>query len=107
MEQHAMRSALGLIGILLAVTSVTSAPAYSDLHGTVRAGGRPEANAVVWLESPRAVPSQAPARVVLDQRNATFLPHVLAVKVGTTVEFPNNDRVFHNVFSYHNGKRFD
>ena len=27
--------------------------------------------------------------------------------MGTTVEMPNSDRVFHNVFSYHNGKRFD
>ena len=35
------------------------------------------------------------------------MPHVLAVPVGTTVEMPNSDRVFHNVFSYHDGKRFD
>ena len=34
-------------------------------------------------------------------------PHVLAVRVGTVVEFPNNDRVFHNVFSFHDGKQFD
>jgi hypothetical protein len=32
---------------------------------------------------------------------------VLALRVGTTVDFPNNDRVFHNVFSFHNGRRFD
>ena len=44
---------------------------------------------------------------MLDQRNLTFSPHVLAVRVGTTVEFPNRDRVFHNVFSFHDGKRFD
>jgi hypothetical protein len=45
--------------------------------------------------------------VVLDQRNLTFIPHVLAVRAGTTVEFPNNDRVFHNVFSFRDGKQFD
>jgi len=28
-------------------------------------------------------------------------------RVGTVVDFPNNDRVFHNVFSFHDGKRFD
>src|SRR5688572_9946426 len=32
--------------------------------------------------------------VVLDQRNLTFSPRVLAVRVGTTVDFPNRDRVF-------------
>jgi len=45
--------------------------------------------------------------VVLDQRNLSFTPRVLAVPVGTMVEFPNNDRVFHNVFSFRDGKRFD
>ncbi len=32
---------------------------------------------------------------------------MLAVRVGTTVEFPNNDKVFHNVFSFRDGKKFD
>jgi hypothetical protein len=32
---------------------------------------------------------------------------VLAVRVGTRVKFPNDDRVFHNVFSFHDGKTFD
>ena len=44
---------------------------------------------------------------MLDQRNLSFSPHVLVVRVGTTVDFPNNDRVFHNVFSFRDGKRFD
>ena len=46
-------------------------------------------------------------KIVLSQHNETFLPHVLAVRVGTTVEFPNEDRVYHNVFSFHDGKKFD
>ena len=46
-------------------------------------------------------------QIVLDQRNLQFSPHVLAVSVGTQVEMPNSDRVFHNVFSFHDGKRFD
>jgi hypothetical protein len=44
---------------------------------------------------------------VLDQRNLGFSPRVLAVRVGTTVDFPNSDRVFHNVFSFRDGKKFD
>jgi plastocyanin len=77
-----------------------------NLHGTAHAGGRSLPNAIVWLEAPNP-PGSASGKVVLDQRNLSFSPHVLAVRMGTTVEFPNNDRVFHNVFSFRDGKRFD
>jgi hypothetical protein len=43
----------------------------------------------------------------MDQKNMTFDPHVLAVQVGTKIQFPNHDRVFHNVYSYRDGKKFD
>ena len=43
----------------------------------------------------------------MDQRNETFVPHVLAVTVGAVVDFPNSDRTFHNVFSLSKAKRFD
>jgi plastocyanin len=69
--------------------------------------GKPAANAVVWLESPGARASSARLKAVLDQRNLTFSPRVLAVQVGTIVEFPNNDRVFHDVFSFRDGKKFE
>ena len=49
----------------------------------------------------------ARARVVLDQRNQTFVPHVLAIQAGTNVDFPNNDQTYHNVFSLSRAKRFD
>ena len=61
---------------------------------------------VVWIEGGDAAPAGA-RKVVLDQRNLEFVPRLLVVPVGTSVEMPNSDRVFHNVFSYHNGKRFD
>ena len=86
------------------VATVVAAPAH--VSGTVRVGPRPHADAVVWIDMAAPAPPE-PARVVLDQRNLTFSPHVLAVRVGTTVELPNNDRVFHNVFSFHDGKKFD
>ncbi len=38
-------------------------------------------------------------RAKLDQRNEAFVPHVLAIVAGTTVDFPNNDTTYHNVFS--------
>ena len=43
----------------------------------------------------------------MDQRNETFLPGVLAITVGTLVDFPNNDSTYHNVFSLSKPKRFD
>ena len=41
------------------------------------------------------------------QEGAVFSPHVLPVMVGTTVEWPNNDRIYHNVFSMSDAKQFD
>ncbi|MGC4085594.1 MAG: carboxypeptidase regulatory-like domain-containing protein [Vicinamibacterales bacterium] len=64
---------------------------------------------VVYLESaPRgAFEQNEPARVVMDQRNETFVPHVLAITTGTTVDFPNSDRIYHNVFSLSKTRPFD
>jgi hypothetical protein len=65
--------------------------------------------AVVYLDS---APSGAfelpePGRAAMDQRDQTFVPHVLAITVGTTVDFPNSDVTFHNVFSLSKTKTFD
>jgi plastocyanin len=64
---------------------------------------------VVYLESaPRsAFDEREPGHAALDQRNETFVPHVLAVMVGTIVDFPNSDLIYHNVFSLSRTKRFD
>ena len=83
------------------------AAAERQVRGVVLAAGRPVANAVVWLEAPNAPPTSDAKKVVLDQRQLKFSPQVLAVRAGTAVLFPNNDRVFHNVFSFHHGKVFD
>lgn len=70
-------------------------------------GGKPVADAVIWLEAPNAPRPATRPDAVLEQRNLQFAPHVLAVQVGTRVKFPNGDRVLHNVFSYREGKPFD
>lgn len=64
---------------------------------------------VVYLETaPRsAFDEREPGRAVMDQRNERFVPHVLAVMVGTIVDFPNSDLIYHNVFSLSRAKRFD
>jgi plastocyanin len=64
---------------------------------------------VVYLEeAPRAAFEEpVRARATMDQRNETFVPYVLPILVGTTVDFPNSDRTYHNVFSFSKTKRFD
>jgi plastocyanin len=43
----------------------------------------------------------------VSQQKATFTPHVLPVMVGTRVDWPNKDDIYHNVFSYSEAKQFD
>jgi plastocyanin len=64
---------------------------------------------VVYLESaPRgAFESVEGGHAVMDQRNETFVPHVLAITTGTTVDFPNSDKFYHNVFSLSKVHPFD
>ena len=98
---YALSAALGSPGAV--ALSVTPVPT----HGVARVHGQPRANAVVWLTGgPDTATADAP-QPVMDQRTLQFFPQVLAVRVGTTVKFPNSDRVFHNVFSFRDGKLFD
>lgn len=67
---------------------------------------------VLWLTpvdapSPPRTSSSAANRHQLAQKNKEFVPHLVVVQVGSTVDFPNLDPFFHNVFSQFNGKRFD
>ena len=82
---------------------------FGALAGVAGRDQQERARAVVYLESaPRGAFEQIdPGRAVLDQRNETFVPHVLAVTAGTIVDFPNSDRIYHNVFSLSKGARFD
>jgi plastocyanin len=51
-------------------------------------------------------PAPAPVTVII-QKDGTFRPHVLPVLIGTTVEWPNHDEIYHNVFSMSEPKPFD
>jgi hypothetical protein len=63
----------------------------------------------MYLEGPNAriEPRPGTGRPKLRQINQAFEPHVLGVPVGTTIDFPNGDLVYHNVFSYSKTKKFD
>jgi len=64
---------------------------------------------VVYLETaPRAAFDPVePGHAVMDQRNETFVPHLIAITTGSTVDFPNSDHIYHNVFSLSKVKSFD
>ena len=64
---------------------------------------------VVYLErAPRGAFGEADERRVrIDQRDERFVPHLVAITVGSVVDFPNNDRTYHNVFSLSDVKAFD
>jgi plastocyanin len=66
--------------------------------------------AVIWLQPTGDTPAAAfipHGHYTLLQKNRTFIPHLQVIPVGSTVQFPNADPFFHNVFSYFDGKRFD
>ncbi len=79
------------------------------ISGSVTVKGLPSPeNVVVYIERAgknKFIPPKE--SVILDQRNLTFIPHVMPVLSGTRVDFPNNDTVRHNVFSPSSVKRFD
>lgn len=99
----------GRVEVRREATGVVSRPDVAAL-GMPEPRGTPDRGvSVVYLETaPRgAFESPRPGHAVLDQRNETFVPHVLAVTVGSVVDFPNDDRTYHNVFSLSKTKRFD
>ena len=62
---------------------------------------------VVWLERVGTPPPSTSRTVKIVQKQKRFVPHVVAVPVGSTVEFPNADPIFHNAFSNFAGQPFD
>lgn len=124
-----------VVGLLLALAATAAAQGAKARPGSIRgrvevrrdriAEARPSVAAlgmpaprdrpdrrrsVVYLETAPQGAFEVPpprAHAVLDQRNEAFAPYVLAITVGTTVNFPNSDRTYHNVFSLSKPRRFD
>lgn len=72
----------------------------------VSADNLPLADAVVYVEATGENPTMPSKTAVMDQQNKIFVPHVLAVPVGTLVDFPNTDSVNHYVYSFSEIKKF-
>jgi plastocyanin len=99
----------GRVELRHVLAAVERRPNVSDLGSAADRDAADRLRSVVYLETaPRGAFDQSePARAVMDQRNETFVPHVLAIRTGTIVDFPNSDRIYHNVFSLSKTKPFD
>ena len=102
-----------LLARLLLGTAILALPAAGAadpltgrLEWKTRSGATP-AQAVVYAEPLDRPAPASPVKAAFQQKNKTFLPHVLAVPVGSTITFPNDDQIFHNVFSLSPPQPFD
>jgi plastocyanin len=83
------------------------------VKGSITIGGKPATGAVVSIEglSKEQLKTQMslhkPQKRMIDQRNLKFIPTVVAVMVGESVDFPNNDKSWHNVYSKGGANDFD
>jgi hemoglobin len=84
-------------------------PAAGSLKGSLKLDGKPLGGLGVVMLWPKtgAIKKRIPKQRIIEQRDKTFAPHVMAVPVGSTITFPNFDAIFHNVFSLSKTKAFD
>jgi plastocyanin len=88
--------------------ALCSAAATAELSVTVQ---QPDSQgfeaAVVVAEPARPVaPARTAARATMVQKDLMFMPDILVVRTGTAVDFPNNDPVRHQVYSFSGAKKF-
>jgi hypothetical protein len=83
---------------------VSGVLSLAEQDGTVRDD---RSGVVVFLEAEGLEAPPLPRKPQISQQGRRFAPAVLTVTPGTTVRFPNDDVVFHNVFSLSRGNTFD
>lgn len=99
----------GVITGKVELPKTTKAPVMAKRYEIVSQGGALAPNppvAIVYLEGNFHLATNPPVQQII-QTNYTFVPSLIAVQVGTRIEFPNHDNAFHNVFSYSPARRFD
>jgi plastocyanin len=93
-----------LAALPLAAASVTGKVSFV----TKRGQNPVPAETLVWIEPlTTRTPRLTPATFQITTRNKTLVPHVLAIPVGSTVVFPNDDPISHNLFSLSSNNAFD
>jgi plastocyanin len=100
---NSSQRSLLLNGVILtfAMVFLAAGPARAgEIKGKVTASGmRSAKNIAVYVDTIPGKTFEAPSKhVVMDQHHLEFVPHVLVVLKGTTVDFQNSDATLHNVF---------
>ena len=100
-----MPALLITVPLLCSVQEVSA----GDIKGTIKIlGGKGLEHVVVYIEQVQQETFSAPTKnATVDQVRMTFVPHVLPILAGTTVDFPNSDSTRHNVFSPSKTKKFN
>jgi plastocyanin len=94
--------------VLASAASVTGEVELTNSRNAAVRRHKDYAGVVLWLEpADRTAPAAAARRVEMKQKDKEFVPHVVALPVGGTVDFPNLDLIFHNAFSNFSGQPFD
>jgi len=102
-----MSSRAGVVVALLLVARAVDGATLTGQVVTHTRSGVSAAPSVVFAEPVEGAAPRRPGSFVMTQKNKTFVPRVLAVPVGSTVRFPNEDAIFHNVFSLSTPGPFD
>lgn len=100
-------SVRGRVSIGIPVTAKRATSTYSRSVPTVTLAPESELRHVVIYVKDAPATAVQPMRAEIRQRNENFVPRVVAVTVGSTVDFPNDDPIYHNVFSLSRTKTFD
>lgn len=111
MRSHCRHLAGTTVLIAAVVLGLQSAHAAdpATVKGTVSMRGDSAAvqDVIISIDVPAASPAAPSEHRSINQKDMTFIPHVLPVLIGTTVEFLNSDNAYHNVFSNSVAKRFN
>jgi plastocyanin len=104
--------AAGRVEGRVVISIPVAAPAPSAAYAPRRvapapANGSELANVIVFVKNAPKSPALAPLRVSILQQNETFVPRTVAITAGSTVDFPNGDPFFHDVFSLSRAGSFD
>ncbi|HTI44674.1 MAG TPA: carboxypeptidase regulatory-like domain-containing protein [Vicinamibacterales bacterium] len=100
-------SVRGRVSIGIPVTAKRATSTYSRSIPAVALAPESELRHVVVYVKDAPKTAVQPMRAEIRQRNENFVPRVVAVTVGSVVEFPNDDPIYHNVFSLSRAKTFD
>ena len=93
--------------IVVLVGDAGGKPGTGSVKGTVAIKNKKDAKAVVYLENVPGTVMPPKQHAVIRQREKQFDPPLTVVVKGTTIDFPNEDKIFHNVFSVSRPARFD